>query len=222
MAVKSFIGATHTFNASFVWLSIVIMLSVTGCGGGGGDAPSDTTIPVITILGENPASIVQGATYTDAGATATDNVDGSVSVTTSGTVDTSTIGTYTITYTATDNAGNTATATRTVNVTNTANLNGTVNSTAGSAADSDVNDPNASYAANNSPAQAQSIPNPVILGGYLNVAYDPLAIPLPPPPPAGRIRERLGRGWCLIEMMIMWISEVLQVLILEVEIIHIQ
>ncbi|MCZ6882015.1 MAG: S8 family serine peptidase [Gammaproteobacteria bacterium] len=49
-------------------------------------------------------------------------------------------------------------------------LNGTVNSAAGSAADSDVNDPAAVYVPNDIPAQAQSIPNPVILGGYLNVA----------------------------------------------------
>ena len=55
-----------------------------------------------------------GETYTDPGATATDNVDGNVQVTTSGSVDTSTPGTYTITYTAVDNAGNRATATRTV------------------------------------------------------------------------------------------------------------
>lgn len=41
-------------------------------------------------------------------------MDGSVAVTSTGTVDTSKAGTYTITYTATDTAGNTATATRKV------------------------------------------------------------------------------------------------------------
>ena len=70
----------------------------------------DTTAPVITVDGENPATVELGATYTDAGATA----DGGETVTTSGTVDTSTVGTYTITYSATDAAGNTGTATRTV------------------------------------------------------------------------------------------------------------
>ena len=76
------------------------------------DAPSDTTAPVITVLGDNPATVEQGAIYTDAGATA----DGGETVTTSGTVDTSTVGSYTLTYSATDAANNTGTATRTVNV----------------------------------------------------------------------------------------------------------
>jgi len=74
--------------------------------------PSDTTTPVITILGDNPATVEQGAIYTDAGATA----DGGETVTVSGTVDTSTVGSYTLTYSATDAANNTGTATRTVNV----------------------------------------------------------------------------------------------------------
>jgi len=49
-------------------------------------------------------------------------------------------------------------------------LSGTVSSAAGSIVDSDVNDPNAPYAANDTPAQAQSISNPVMVGGYVNVA----------------------------------------------------
>lgn len=77
---------------------------------------TDTTAPVITILGDNPASVTEGDTYTDAGATATDNIDVTVTVITSGTVDTNTVGAYIITYTATDAASNTATSTRTVNV----------------------------------------------------------------------------------------------------------
>ena len=49
------------------------------------------------------ATVELGSTYTDAGATA----DGGETVTTSGSVDvTSTVGTYTITYSATDAAGN--------------------------------------------------------------------------------------------------------------------
>lgn len=72
--------------------------------------------PVITILGDNPVDVVQNSVYTDAGATALDDVDGSVTVQTTGTVDTSVVGTYTIIYTAIDSAGNAATAERTVNV----------------------------------------------------------------------------------------------------------
>lgn len=74
----------------------------------------DSTKPVITLQGSNPVTINVGTTYTDAGATATDDVDGSVTVNTTGSVDTSAVGSYTITYTATDTAGNTATLTRTV------------------------------------------------------------------------------------------------------------
>ena len=44
----------------------------------------DTTAPVITVLGDNPAAVVPGATYTDAGATAVDNIDGAVAVVTTG------------------------------------------------------------------------------------------------------------------------------------------
>ncbi len=76
----------------------------------------DTTPPVISINGSNPMTIIQGETYTELGATATDNVDGTVAVTTSGNVDTDTVATYTITYTATDAAVNSASETRTVYV----------------------------------------------------------------------------------------------------------
>ena len=75
----------------------------------------DTTAPIITVLGDNPATVEMGSTYTDAGATA----DGGETVTPSGTVETSTVGTYTITYSATDAEGNTGTATRTVTVVDT-------------------------------------------------------------------------------------------------------
>jgi hypothetical protein len=78
---------------------------------------SDTTPPVITLSGANPANVTQNTSYTDAGATANDAVDGVVTVNTTGTVDATTLGDYTLTYTATDSAGNTATATRTVTVT---------------------------------------------------------------------------------------------------------
>ena len=77
--------------------------------------PPDTVFPIITILGDNPATVELGSTYTDAGATS----DGGETVSSSGTVDTNTIGSYTITYSATDAAGNTSTATRTVNVVDT-------------------------------------------------------------------------------------------------------
>ena len=75
----------------------------------------DTTAPVITLLGDNPATAELGEAYTDAGATASD-LSGTVTVTTSGTVDTNTLGSYTLTYTSSDASGNTTTETRNVNV----------------------------------------------------------------------------------------------------------
>ena len=78
----------------------------------------DTTAPVITISGANPVDVDLGTTYNDAGATATDANDGDLtaSITVSSNVDTNTVGTYTVTYTVSDAAGNQATETRTVNV----------------------------------------------------------------------------------------------------------
>ncbi len=76
---------------------------------------NDALGPVITLNGNALVGVALNDTYSDAGATATDNVDPSVTVNSSGTVDTATVGTYTITYSATDVAGNAAvTKTRTV------------------------------------------------------------------------------------------------------------
>lgn len=75
----------------------------------------DSTKPVITLNGEATVELTVGDAYVDAGATATDDIDGSINVTTTGSVDTTTAGTYILTYSATDTAGNAAdTVTRTV------------------------------------------------------------------------------------------------------------
>ena len=76
--------------------------------------PADTTAPLITLNGDNPLILTTGDTYTEAGATATDDVDGAVAVSVSGNVDTTTEGNYTVVYSATDSAGNGASVTRTV------------------------------------------------------------------------------------------------------------
>ena len=69
---------------------------------------NDAFGPVITLDGNALVGVALNGTYNDAGATATDNVDPSVTVISSGTVDNSVAGTYTITYSATDVAGNAA------------------------------------------------------------------------------------------------------------------
>ncbi len=46
-------------------------------------------------------------------------------------------------------------------------VSGTLSAPSFNAVDSDVNDPLASYAPNDTPAQAQSLPNPATLGGFV-------------------------------------------------------
>ncbi len=79
----------------------------------------DNTKPVITIVGSNPITIARGSSYTDAGATATDNKDGNITarITVSGSVNTNSKGTYYINYDVSDSSGNKAnTVIRTINV----------------------------------------------------------------------------------------------------------
>ncbi len=80
-------------------------------------AIADTTAPIITIIGDNPATAIEGTPYVDAGATASDAEDGDLTsaITTVSTyVDA--LGTYTVTYSVSDAAGNSAVAVRTVEV----------------------------------------------------------------------------------------------------------
>ena len=79
---------------------------------------ADTVAPVITLLGNATMNIMVGDTFTDPGATATDDVDGDITsniVVAGDTVDVNTAGTYIITYNVSDAAGNAAAeVTRTV------------------------------------------------------------------------------------------------------------
>ncbi|MGB1297602.1 MAG: DUF5011 domain-containing protein [Psychrobium sp.] len=105
-------------------LAITITGLLAGCGGSSSDDDKkeqpkvDTTPPMITINGTS-VTLEHGETYTEQGASATDDTDGTVTVTNSGTVDNMTLGQYTITYKAVDAAGNETTATRKVDVVDT-------------------------------------------------------------------------------------------------------
>ena len=72
---------------------------------------ADTVAPVITLLGNATMNIMVGDTFTDPGATATDDVDGDITasiVVAGDVVDVNTAATYTITYNVSDAAGNAA------------------------------------------------------------------------------------------------------------------
>ncbi len=76
--------------------------------------------PVISLTGDSPQTIVVGDSYAELGATATDDVDGDISgsiVINATTIDTNTVGSYSVTYDVSNSAGVSAIqVTRTVNV----------------------------------------------------------------------------------------------------------
>lgn len=79
----------------------------------------DTTAPVITLVGASIINLNIGDSYNELGATATDNLDGDLtsSIVITGTVNTSSAGTYFVNYNVSDSSGNAAIqVTRTVNV----------------------------------------------------------------------------------------------------------
>jgi hypothetical protein len=80
----------------------------------------DAVPPVLTLRGNASVDVPAGTAYSDSGASATDNIDGDISssVLTSGSVNTSVVGAYILTYNVADVAGNMAApVTRTVNIT---------------------------------------------------------------------------------------------------------
>ena len=112
--------------------ALFIMLN-TGCkkeedddNGSSTPTPTDTSTvdsipPVITLNGNSAVLITLNSSYTDAGATANDAHDGTVTVTSNASATNPNIdsaGVYTIIYTAQDSTGNSSQLTRTVTVRN--------------------------------------------------------------------------------------------------------
>ena len=79
---------------------------------------ADTTAPVLALLGDNPTSLFLYSAYAEAGFEATDECASVVDVAITGAIDINMPGSYTLTYTATDEAGNTTVAERVVDVAN--------------------------------------------------------------------------------------------------------
>ncbi|WP_299216161.1 immunoglobulin-like domain-containing protein [uncultured Aquimarina sp.] len=78
---------------------------------------TDTTAPVITLTGDDPQEIERGSTYTELGATVD---DGSIIAVDTSSLDINTVGSYSVTYNATDLSCNEAIeVVRTVNVVDT-------------------------------------------------------------------------------------------------------
>ncbi len=111
----------NLFQSRF-FATLVILTLLSACGGSDTKTetstpiPADITAPVVTLNGDNSITLYQGEAYNELGATAVDDRDGNVEVAISGSVDTSTVGGYTVTYTATDSASNTSSLTRAVEV----------------------------------------------------------------------------------------------------------
>ena len=127
--VRNIAWTASNVNKLLATLAVSSLLS--GCGGGG-DSDStpaakppienkkDETPPVITLVGGKSITVYLNDKFQDPGFTATDNVDGDISkrvkVSYDKPIDTDTVGTYTITYTVTDKAGNKAVVSREVKV----------------------------------------------------------------------------------------------------------
>ena len=127
------ISGTIVINSSTVNTNVVdsytVTYNVTDAAGNVADQVTrtvnvvDTAKPVITLLGDNPQVIEVGTPYSELNATASDNLDGNISVNIvidATNVDTNVVDSYTVTYNVTDANNNDAIeVTRTVNVVDT-------------------------------------------------------------------------------------------------------
>jgi phospholipase/lecithinase/hemolysin len=96
----------------FILISTIIFLS--SCG------KEDVNPPVVSLNGESMVQLLLGGSYTEAGATASDEEDGVLTVNISGEVNTDFAGIYILRYSASDMAGNTGESFRTIHIANTA------------------------------------------------------------------------------------------------------
>lgn len=114
-------------NTKSILIVLAVMLMLSGIASAVNTSPgislggmSAVDIPVITLVGANPAEVEQNHPYVDAGATASDPTDGDITgsiVVDTSAVNTALIGSYLVTYNVVDSDGNTAVeVTRTVNV----------------------------------------------------------------------------------------------------------
>jgi hypothetical protein len=103
---NEFLNRTYTLGAN----EVAVTISPTPY-----FSNDDGVGPVISLVGASTLNLNVGEAYVESGATASDEIEGTVTATASGAVDTNSAGTYTVTYNAGDANGNAATpVTRTV------------------------------------------------------------------------------------------------------------
>ncbi|BCE00046.1 BspA family leucine-rich repeat surface protein [Marinicellulosiphila megalodicopiae] len=90
------------------------VLSMTSCSELKNFLSPDTHAPVIELVGPKTIELNQFENYTELGAKAVDEIDGSITVEITGLINTTEPGSYTVTYTAKDSQGNQSSLTRTV------------------------------------------------------------------------------------------------------------
>lgn len=166
---------------------LLVATLLAGCGGGGSSSPPNDPPVALTGSGqtvvEQTAVILDGSGSTDSDGIITayqwtqtsgppvtiSNGDQAQASFTAPIVSRNRVLVFQLLVTDNDNA----TATQTVAITARPalffNLGGTIAVPAGTAVDGDVNDANASIIPNDNPSLAQIIPNPVTVGGYVNV-----------------------------------------------------
>jgi len=180
----------RSVHATFLVTFLATILSACGGGGGSGSTPPPAPPPppppanvaptasftVTPSSGSSPlAVVVNAAASSDSDGTITSFEwnfgNGVTAIGSSAGTTYTTNGSFTISLTVTDDDGATGTTTRPVTVTapsGNVTLSGTIQILPSSAIDSDTNDRQTTNTSNNSFALAQTIANPVTLGGFVN------------------------------------------------------
>lgn len=76
----------------------------------------DTAAPILTMSGSTSMELLRGETFVDPGVTALDSFEGAIVIEIENTIDNLVVGSYTLTYKASDSSGNQSSLSRTIDV----------------------------------------------------------------------------------------------------------